>query len=83
MCAPTSSDLRQGRLFGEIVETAVTPDKPLEASDGSWRTKIRRPPGRGWRVIHFTRDRRTQLLRRRPVIFIPRRAIRGGQGWRC
>jgi hypothetical protein len=71
-------------LFAEVVEVRVTRDEPFKAKDGSWGSRIVRPPGRGWHPfpIRLQSKRRTNWLRRRTFVVAPRRASRGGGGWR-
>jgi len=68
MRAPSQPDPRQLPLFLEVIETTVTRDRPFEADDGAWGSRIARPQGRGWRVSDFSHDRKTTWLRRRPVV---------------
>jgi hypothetical protein len=53
-------------LFIEAIETVVTRDYVSDAG-----VFIRRPPGRGWRVLDAHRERYTKWERRRPVM-LPR-----------
>jgi hypothetical protein len=53
----------QFSLFVEIVETQVMRDRLTD--DGSY---IQPPPGHGWRVTDFGRERHTVWTRRRPVV---------------
>jgi hypothetical protein len=57
----------QLNLFFELVETRTTRD--LVTDDAVW---IRRPPGRGCRVLDAHRERQTKWQRRRPIL-LPRR----------
>jgi hypothetical protein len=66
----------------ELLETITTADEPFTDLDGSWGTRVARPPGHGWRVADYSHDKRTTWTRRRSVIWPPRKASRGGGGWR-
>ena len=61
-------DPRQGSLFFELLETAVTADVAFEAPDGSWGTYVVRPEGRGWRCADYGQDKRTTWVRRVPIV---------------
>lgn len=69
----------QPQLFAELIETRTTRDQPFEDADGSWGSRITRPPGRGWRVADYSRDKKTRWMRRIPVL-LPVRPSAGG--WR-
>jgi hypothetical protein len=56
----------QLRLFDELVETQTTRDHVNDAG-----VFIRRPPGRGWRVLDAHRERHTKWQRRKPIV-LPR-----------
>jgi hypothetical protein len=55
----------QAPLFVEIVETVETRDEPF--ADG---TRTVPPPGDGWHITDFTREKRTTWTR---VRFVPAR----------
>ncbi|HWK68589.1 MAG TPA: hypothetical protein VNS34_27000 [Rhizobiaceae bacterium] len=76
-----SPDPHQDLLFGELIENLWTPDQPFEAADGSFGTMAARPPGAGWRIADYRKDRKTLWQRRLPIVSRPRRATKG-EGWR-
>lgn len=71
--------LDQPQLFTELIESLTTCDQPFEDADGSWGSRVTRPPGKGWRIVDFSHDRKTRWMRRVPVLW-PVRPSAGG--WR-
>lgn len=67
----------QYRLFGEIIESITTTDRRFEDIDGTWGSRITRPPGRGWRVADFSHDKRTRWMRRVPIPWPARPSVCG------
>ncbi|VTZ60544.1 hypothetical protein EMEDMD4_170037 [Sinorhizobium medicae] len=63
----TQHAVDQTQLFVELIETRTTRDQPFEAADGSWGSCVSRPPGRGWRIIDSSHDKRTCWIRRIPI----------------
>ncbi|MBR1286069.1 hypothetical protein JQ597_28860 [Bradyrhizobium sp. AUGA SZCCT0177] len=57
----------QPGLFLELIEHLVMRDRPFVDADGSWGTLTVPPPGAGWRVADYSRERHTVWMRRRPV----------------
>jgi hypothetical protein len=68
----------QLQLFSELLETVTTPDGACDETDGSWSIYSIPPPGVGWRISNFSRERRTTWMRRIPVVWRP---VRGGHRW--
>jgi hypothetical protein len=65
-------------LFAELIERVETRDEPFTDRDGAWGTRIAKPPGKGWRVLDFSREKTTVWMRRIPIVWRP---VRTATGW--
>jgi hypothetical protein len=71
-------------LFWERIETVWLPDVAVDLDDTSFAMLTGRPSGAGWRPLPLARQRQRHSgwVRRIAIPRAPRRASRGGGGWR-